>query len=167
MSRQGATRRVSLALLCAGTLIMAAGCSSTSASGTGASAVKSGQTVQVDVRSIPGVGQVLVTGKGYVLYVFEPDHHRTVTCTGACAGTWPPLMDSSGTHLIGGPGVQQALFGWDPDPVGGRVVTYNGWPLYGYTGDLQPDQATGQDIDTNGGKWYVIRPSGQLVVSEP
>jgi predicted lipoprotein with Yx(FWY)xxD motif len=167
LTRQGATRRVSLALLCAGTLGLAAGCSSTSPSSAGAAARGSGQTVKVDVRSVPGVGQVLVTDKGYVLYVFEPDHHRTVTCTGACAGTWPPLMESSGAGLIGGPGVQQALFGSDPDPVGGRVVTYAGWPLYGYTGDLQPGQATGQDIDTNGGEWYVIRPSGQLVETEP
>jgi predicted lipoprotein with Yx(FWY)xxD motif len=167
LSRQGATRRVSLALLCAGTLGLAAGCSSTSPSSAGEAAKGSGQAVKVDVRSVPGVGQVLVTGKGYVLYVFEPDHHRTVTCTGACAGTWPPLMESSGADLVGGPGVQQALFGADPDPVGGRVVTYAGWPLYGYTGDLQPGQATGQDIDTNGGKWYVIRPSGQLVETEP
>jgi predicted lipoprotein with Yx(FWY)xxD motif len=169
LSRQGATRRVSLALLCAGTLGLAAGCSSTSpgTSSTGEAAKGSGQAVKVDVRSVPGVGPVLVTGKGYVLYVFEPDHHRTVTCTGACAGTWPPLMESSGADLIGGPGVQQALFGSDPDPVGGRVVTYAGWPLYGYTGDLQPGQATGQDIDTNGGEWYVIRPSGQLVETEP
>ena len=161
MSSQGAARRASLALLCAGTLGLAAGCSSTPASGTGAPAVKSGQAVEVDVRSIPGLGQVLVTGKGYALYVFEPDHHRAVTCTGVCASTWPPLMVPSGAGLAGGPGVQQALLGSDSDPAGGRVVTYDGWPLYGYTGDVQPDQATGQDIDTNGGEWYVIRPSGQ------
>jgi hypothetical protein len=43
------------------------------------------------------------------------------------------------------------------------VVTYNGWPLYGYRA-AQRGQATGQDIDLNGGKWYVIRPSGQPVV---
>ncbi|HEY6785813.1 MAG TPA: hypothetical protein VI365_00725 [Trebonia sp.] len=167
MIRQGATRRVSLALLCAGTLGLAAGCSSTSPSHTGAPAGGSGQAVKVNVRSVPGVGQVLVTSQGYVLYVFEPDHHRTVTCTGACAGTWPPLMEPSGADPIGGPGLQQALFGSDPDPVGGRVVTYDGWPLYGYTGDLQPGQATGQDIDTNGGAWYVIRPNGQPLEIEP
>lgn len=165
MSRQGAIRRVSLALLCAGTLGLAAGCSGTSVSNAGTPAVKGAQTVKIEARSIPGVGQVLVTSKGYALYVFEPDHHRTVTCTGVCAGTWPPLMVPTGADLVGGPGVQRALFGSDPDPVGGRVLTYDGWPLYGYTGDLQPDQATGQDIDANGGDWYVIRPSGKPVLA--
>ena len=165
MGSQEAARRISLALLCAGALGLAAGCSSsTSASGTSTPVVKSGQTVKVDVRSIPGLGQVLVTSKGYALYVFEPDHHRAVTCISVCAGTWPPLMAPSAAGLVGGPGVLQALLGSDPDPVGGRVVTYDGWPLYGYTGDVQPDQATGQDIDTNGGEWYVIRPSGQPVL---
>ena len=157
MSRKGAACRLSLALLCAGTAGLAAGCSS----GSGTPAAKSSRAVKVEVRSIPGVGQVLVTSKGYALYVFEPDHHRAVTCTGACAGTWPPLMQPSGADLIGGPGVQRGLLGSDPDPAGGRVVTYDGWPLYGYTGDVQPAQATGQDIDTNGGEWYVIQPSGQ------
>jgi predicted lipoprotein with Yx(FWY)xxD motif len=161
VSRQEATRRVSLVLVCAGTLGLAAGCSGTPASHTGAPAVQGGQAVKVDVGSVPGLGQVLVTGKGYALYVFEPDRRRAVTCTGACAGTWPPLMVPSGAGIAGGPGVRRALLGSDPDPAGGRVATYNGWPLYGYTGDVQPGQATGQDIDANGGEWYVIRPSGQ------
>ena len=153
LSRQGATRRVSLALLCAGTLGLAAGCSSNSPSRAGEAAKGSGQAVKVNVRSVPGVGQVLVTGKGYVLYVFEPDHHRTVTCAGACAGTWPPLMESSGANLIGGPGVQQALFGSDPDPVGGRVVTYAGWPLYTFAKDKDSGDAYGQGLGNN---WWAV-----------
>ena len=40
------------------------------------------------------------------------------------------------------------------------MVTYNGWPLYTYTGDVEAGQATGQAIDLNGGPWYVLRPSG-------
>ena len=103
---------------------------------------------------------MLVTGKGYVLYMFEPDRRRAVTCTGVCAGTWPPLMLPSGAALAAGPGVTSSLLGSDPAPGGGRVVTYGGWPLYTYTGDVQPAQATGQAIDLNGGEWYVLRPSG-------
>jgi predicted lipoprotein with Yx(FWY)xxD motif len=127
----------------------------------------SGQTVRVDARSVPGAGTVLVTTAGYTLYVFAPDDHRAVTCTGACAGTWPPLMLPSGAVLAAGPGVKQSLLSSDPDPDGGRVVSYDGWPLYGYSGDVQSGQATGQDIDINGGEWYVISPSGQPVIPAP
>jgi len=39
--------------------------------------------------------------------------------------------------------------------------------LYTYTGDIDPGQATGQDIDLNGGDWYVLRPSGQPLIPRP
>ena len=41
------------------------------------------------------------------------------------------------------------------------MVTYDGWPLYTYTGDVTAGQTTGQGIDLNGGDWYVMRPSGK------
>jgi predicted lipoprotein with Yx(FWY)xxD motif len=132
------------------------GCASPAATGQPTSGGASGATVTITTRSPPEVGRVLVTGKGYALYMFVPDRRRTVTCTGVCAGTWPPLMLPSGATLAAGPGIKTALLGSDPAPGGGRVVTYNGWPLYTYTGDVEPGQA----IDLNGGPWYVLRPSG-------
>jgi predicted lipoprotein with Yx(FWY)xxD motif len=99
--------------------------------------------------------------------MFEPDNHRAVTCTGTCAGTWPPLMVPSGATLVAGPAVKASLLGSDPDPAGGRVATYDGWPLYTYSGDLGPGQATGQSIDLNGGVWYVLNPDGQPEIPEP
>jgi predicted lipoprotein with Yx(FWY)xxD motif len=148
-----------------------AGCSAaaaTGAAGAPASAsAASGVTVKVDARSVPGMGTVLVTSAGYALYMFEPDNRRSVSCTGACAGTWPPLALPAGASPAAGPGVKQSLLGSDPNPAGGRVVTYDGWPLYGYTGDVEPGQATGQNIDLNGGEWYVISPDGQPLVPAP
>ena len=63
--------------------------------------------------------------------------------------------------------LDQILLGTDPDPEGGDVLTYNGWPLYTYTGDVQPAQATGQAIDLNGGEWYVLRPTGKPFIPTP
>ena len=143
-----------------------AGCSSPAA-GPPAAGGTSGAKVTVTTRSLPDVGTVLVTGKGYALYMFEPDRRRAVTCFGVCAGTWPPLMLPSGAALAAGPGVKASLLGSDPAPGGGRVVTYNGWPLYTYTGDVEAGQATGQAIDLNGGPWYVLRPSGAPLDTGP
>lgn len=112
-------------------------------------------------------GTVLVTSAGYTLYMFVPDHRRAVTCTGLCTSYWPPLKLPSGYAVAAGPGVNASLLGSDPDPGGGRVVTYNGWPLYTYASDVQPGQATGQGIDLNGGEWYVMRPSGAPLISAP
>ena len=148
----------------AGTLLLAAGCSSAATSGH---ATGHGPKVTVQARTIAGVGPVLVTAKGYALYMFQPDNQRSVTCTGACAGTWPPVKVPDGGSFAAGPGVKSALLGTDPDPEGGQVLTYNGWPLYTYTGDTAPAQATGQAIDLNGGEWYVLRPTGKPLIPTP
>jgi predicted lipoprotein with Yx(FWY)xxD motif len=147
-------------LACAG--LLTAGCASSSPA-----ASNHGPKATVQVRDISGVGKVLVTAKGYALYMFQPDNQRSVTCTGACAGTWPPVKVPAGGSFAAGPGVKSALLGTDPDPEGGTVLTYDGWPLYTYTGDVQPGQATGQAIDLNGGEWYVLRPDGKPLIPTP
>ena len=151
-----------LAPALAGVLLAAGGCASSAPAASG-----HGPKVTVQARHIDGVGQVLVTAKGYALYMFEPDNQRSVTCTGACAGSWPPVKVPDGGSYSAGAGADRSLLGADPDPEGGQVLTYNGWPLYTYTGDVQPGQATGQAIDLNGGEWYVLRPNGQPLKPTP
>jgi predicted lipoprotein with Yx(FWY)xxD motif len=82
------------------------GCGSSAATGQAVTGGTSSVKVTVAVGSVPDAGTVLVTGKGYALYMFEPDGRRAVTCTGVCAGTWPPLMLPSGASLAAGPGDQ-------------------------------------------------------------
>ena len=166
MRKHRAMRQVLVSVMASlAVLLAASGCASSASGGTAPGhAAGRAKPVKVEVAAVPGVGKVLVTSKDYTLYMFAPDNHRAVTCTGACAGTWPPLMLPDGASLVAGTGVKQSLLGSAPDPAGGRVVTYNGWPLYGYTGDVGPGQATGQDIDLNGGEWYVMRVSGQPLV---
>jgi len=88
------------------------GCASPA--GPSAAGGTSGAKVTVTARSLPDVTTVLVTGKGYALYMFEPDRRRAVTCTAVCAGTWPPLMLPSGAALAAGPGIKASLLGSDP-----------------------------------------------------
>jgi len=63
-----------------------------------------------------------------------------------------------------GAGVNPALLGSTTDPAGGQVATYAGWPLHTYAGDVDPGQGNGQGLNLNGDSWFVIRPSGQVVV---
>jgi predicted lipoprotein with Yx(FWY)xxD motif len=111
--------------------------------------------------------RVLVDGAGFALYNFVPDHRRQVTCTGICADSWPPVRIAAGVRPHTGPGVEATLLGTDPNPSGGQVVTYNGWPLYTYADDPQPGIASGQGTDIDGGYWYLLLPNGTpLVPSE-
>jgi predicted lipoprotein with Yx(FWY)xxD motif len=123
--------------------------------------------VTIMARAVPGVGTVLVTARGYVLYIFAPDNRRQVTCTGSCAQDWPPVMLPSGAVPTAGPGVNASQLSSDPDPRGGQVVTYHGWPLYAYEDDTRPGQAAGQAIASDGGEWYVLRPSGAPLMPAP
>ena len=119
--------------------------------------------VTVERAELGRLGTVLVTNKGFALYTFPPDAAQHVTCTGDCASAWPPLTLHTGQTAAAGAGVRAGLLGTAPDPGGGRVVTYHGWPLYTYLGDSSPGHAAGQGKNDDGGYWYVMRPSGQIV----
>lgn len=146
---------------------VAAGCGGSSPSSMPKSGVAGAQhslsSVAVTTRKLKGLGVVLVNAKGRTLYTFAPDERRHVTCTGQCAQYWPPLKwKSSGKPKAGGSAKTNRL-GLDKNPAGGRVVTYAKWPLYTYAGDSGAGQANGQNTKLNGGKWYVISPSGARI----
>jgi predicted lipoprotein with Yx(FWY)xxD motif len=134
------------------------------AAGYGGSASKS---ATVQTRKIKKLGVVLVNKRGLTLYMFKPDKQKKVTCKGSCAVAWPPLKLKKGQKPTAGGAAKQSLLGSDKNPSGGRVVTYNRWPLYTYIADSKPGQANGQATNLNGGRWYVLAPSGKLITKKP
>jgi predicted lipoprotein with Yx(FWY)xxD motif len=110
---------------------------------------------------------VLVNAQGRTLYIFVPDKAKKVTCVGGCAVVWPPASLPSGEKAVAAGAVKQALLGSDPNPSGGLVITYAGWPLYTYVADTAAGKATGQGVNLNGGLWYVISPSGRVIKAKP
>ena len=146
---------------------VAAGCGGSSASSAPRSGVAGAQhatsSVAVKTRNLKGLGTVLVNSKGRTLYVFMKDKQRHVTCTGSCASFWPPLKWKGSSKPTAGGSAKSKLVAWDKDPAGGKVVTYNRWPLYTYSGDAAAGDANGEAQNLNGGKWYVISAKGTLV----
>jgi predicted lipoprotein with Yx(FWY)xxD motif len=128
---------------------------------------KKAQVVLVSTRKLKGLGQVLVDARGQTLYMFVPDKRRKVTCTGSCAAAWPPLELPKGAKLAARGKAKRSLLGSDPNPDGGRVVTYARWPLYTYVADTKPGEAFGQALDVNGGLWYVLSPAGKVIRKKP
>ena len=123
--------------------------------------------VTIDATSIGTLGTVLVTDRGYALYTFPPDAQHEVTCYDRCALNWPPVLLAEGVSVVAGAGVDSSLLGEVMDRDGQRVATYNGWPLYLFQGDVAPGPATGQGQYLDGGYWYVIRPTGDVVTPGP
>jgi predicted lipoprotein with Yx(FWY)xxD motif len=136
----------------------------TSSTPTSSSAAPSSSgSVTLSTRTLPGVGAVLVNAQGRTLYTFAPDKATKVTCVGACASVWPPLSAPSGQKPTGSGGVHASLISSDPNPSGGQIVTYAGWPLYLYVADPTAGSDHGEAINSSGGLWYVISPSGKVV----
>jgi predicted lipoprotein with Yx(FWY)xxD motif len=133
-------------------------------SGAGATRVAAKtKSVVISTRSVHGLGNVLVDAQGRTLYMFVPDKRAKVTCTGSCAAIWPPVKLAAGAKAVAKGKAEAKLLGSDRDPSGGRVVTYDGWPLYTYVTDSKAGAATGQALKLNGGYWYVLSPAGKVI----
>ena len=169
MRRSSLAVIVPLAMLAAacGSSSSSSSASSTStpaaASTTSSTAAPATSTVTLSTKSLPGVGSVLVNGQGRTLYIFVPDNAKKVTCTGGCASVWPPLAIAAGQKPTVSGGVNASLVSSDPNPSGGDVVTYKGWTLYLYVADPGAGTDHGEGVNSGGGLWYVIAPSGQVV----
>lgn len=91
------------------------------------------------VKSVAGVGQILVDASGDALYTNDQDSPGSVKCTGECAAVWVPLTQ------------------------GGKPVTSDGQPLYTFVQD-SPGKVTGDGVtDSFGGvsfTWTVAKPAG-------
>jgi predicted lipoprotein with Yx(FWY)xxD motif len=172
-------KKAAVLLILAAPALAIAGCGGSSKSPTGstpatttpAPSTTSGTAaaggVKIASATIGRLGPSLVNAQGRTLYVFVPDKHNKVTCVGGCAAVWPPAFLPKGQKAQAAGQVKQSLLGSDPDPAGGRVITYAGWPLYTYVTDTAPGQAAGQALNLNGGLWYAISPAGKLITKKP
>ena len=106
------------------------------------------------------LGQILIDAEGRTLYLFLKDTGTTSTCDGQCATTWPALI-ATGTPT-GGLGVEASKIGTSMRSDGGTQVTYNGHPLYTFSGDTAPGNTNGQGV---GGNWFVVSPQGDAIKS--
>jgi predicted lipoprotein with Yx(FWY)xxD motif len=139
----------------------------TSAAAPAATSSARATSVVIKTKKLPKLGTVLVNSKGRTLYMFVPDKRKKVTCVHACAAIWPPVKLSKGAKAVAAGQAKSSLLGSDPNPSGGRVVTYAHWPLYTYVSDTKAGEVKGQALNLNGGLWYVLAPSGKVIRKKP
>ena len=118
-----------------------------------------GGETEVEAEDSP-LGTILVDSKGNTLYVFLQDTGDTSTCTGDCAASWPALIAKGEVKAGGGGGVDESLLGTSARDDGTMQVTYNGHPLYFFSGDQAPGDTNGQGI---GDIWFVVSPAGEPI----
>jgi predicted lipoprotein with Yx(FWY)xxD motif len=153
----------------AAAVVLLAACGSTSAGSTSSSAgtvsnsspagsatspASTTPVVMVGMATVNGSSeQVLTEANGYTLYYNTHDTSTTASCTGACAGIWPPLLLSSGQPTSASSLPKSLTMA---STVNGTQVEYDGHLLYRYSGDSGADQSHGEGIE---GIWFVATPS--------
>ena len=145
-------RLLTAAGLAAAVLAVTACASSSSSTSSGAAAgASSGTTLKT--TTIGGT-EVLTNSAGLTLYWFAPDTSTTSNCTGSCATYWPPVKGPATASGVKG------KFATIKRSNGSVQATYNGHPLYTYSGDTAPKQALGNGLNVNGGVWHEATTSG-------
>jgi predicted lipoprotein with Yx(FWY)xxD motif len=125
-----------------------------SVAGAGNSSSQAGGGNVLKTTVIKGV-KVLTNAKGFTLYWFAPDSPTKSVCNGSCASYWPPVKAPVKTGA-GVPGTITTITRAD----GSKQAAYDGHPLYTYIGDSNPGQASGNDVNLNGGLWHEVTVSG-------
>lgn len=123
----------------------AAASSPSSATGTAGSVIAVAQN--------PKLGKVLTDARGMTLYTNKKDESGESYCTGSCTSTWPPLKSAGSSPItVNGLTGKFAVLSRDD---GSKQVTYNGKPLYTYSGDKAVGDTNGQGV---GGLWFAATP---------
>jgi predicted lipoprotein with Yx(FWY)xxD motif len=148
----GAALAVSLALAACGG---GSGGSSSSATTT-----TGGATTTVSVRSIDGIGDVLVDSAGKALYASDLEAGGKVMCTGGCTSFWKPLTVGAAMPKAAG---DVGKLGVATRPDGSKQVTVDGRLLYTFSQD-QPGKVNGNgfadEFDGRHFTWSAVLAGG-------
>jgi predicted lipoprotein with Yx(FWY)xxD motif len=163
------TRTRSITFLASATVLVLAALAVTSCGSntSGSSALPktaNGQPATVGVAN-ENLGNILVDSQGRTLYLFRRDPGTESACTGACAIDWPPLR-ATGKPTVGR-GVTASIVATSARSDGKPQVTYNGHPLYLFSGDQNPSDTKGEGVNAFGGLWYALSSAGNQIVGSP
>jgi predicted lipoprotein with Yx(FWY)xxD motif len=138
----------------AGTPAAAGSSPSSSAGASGGTVIKTAST---------SAGTVLTNGSGRAVYLWVKDTGDMSNCNGACAGAWPPVTTTGAATASGA--AKASDLGTITRSDGSKQVTYDGHPLYYFSGDSGPGTASGQGSDGFGAKWWLVAPTGSDVTA--
>jgi predicted lipoprotein with Yx(FWY)xxD motif len=120
---------------------------------------KAGIGTKVMLHSTPdGTAVAGPLGSGRTLYLLTSDSSTTSTCTSSCTSSWPPLITTGLPRA--GTGITKSLLGTLVRDNGTRQVSYNGHPLYYYSGDSAAGQSNGQCLPRAPAFWYILHADG-------
>ncbi|HEX5307978.1 MAG TPA: hypothetical protein VFW38_02745 [Solirubrobacteraceae bacterium] len=120
-----------------------------------------GSGTVITVKHASKLGTIVAAGsKHMTVYLFEGDKGGSSSCSGACAGVWPPVT-TAGSPVAHG--AASSDLGTITRADGTTQVTYKGHPLYFFVKDKDSGDAYGEGVHGFGADWYVLTPSGSKI----
>jgi len=123
---------------------------STSASAPASAPASTTATLKTEHSTL---GTVLANSQGMTLYWFAADHGNTSACSGACASAWPPVI---GTPVAATGVTLSGTLGTITRSDGTKQATWDGHPLYAFSGDTASGQVSGNKVNGFGALWYAV-----------
>jgi len=100
-------------------------------------------------------GTALADAKGMTLYTFDKDAGGRSMCMGPCAANWPPLTAPPGATPTG-------KFSVIPRDDGSHQWAYSGRPLYTWSKDAKPGDATGDGVQQRLARRQALTPASAM-----
>jgi predicted lipoprotein with Yx(FWY)xxD motif len=97
-------------------------------------------------------GNYIVDTKGNTLYLFTKDVMGDSKCTGSCLNSWPVFYQE---NIAVSSSLTSSDFGTITRDDGNKQTTYKGWPLYYFSGDVNPGDIKGEGVNKI---WFIARP---------
>ena len=129
---------------------------------TGAPAASSGSGTVITTGTSSG-GAFLTNGSGRAIYLFMADSKDKSACSSTCASIWPPVTTTGAPSAAGSANASD--LGTITRSDGTKQVTYDGHPLYYFSGDTGAGTDKGQGIDGFGARWWLVAPSGTSITT--
>ena len=93
-------------------------------------------------------GKAMVDAKSMTLYTFDRDTSDKSNCSGQCTNNWPPLIAGADAKASGDWSVITR-------EDGRKQWAYKGKPLYNWSKDSKPGDATGDGVNN---VWHIATP---------
>jgi predicted lipoprotein with Yx(FWY)xxD motif len=160
----GAIIAVIAVVVIAGVAVVTLPGGSSSSSSTSSTVITSSSSVSSSTTNSAGtsikiinsttLGSYLANNTDYTLYLFTNDTQNSgvSSCYGQCATFWQAFHGNS-SSLVLPAGLNASSFGTLKRTDGTTQISYEGWPLYFYSGDTSAGQTNGQG---KFGTWFVV-----------
>jgi predicted lipoprotein with Yx(FWY)xxD motif len=104
----------------------------------------------IQLGSSAKLGSFLTDANGKTLYYFANDTAGKSNCIGACLTLWTPFYSA---NVVVPTELNATNFAQITTTSGVNQTTYNGWPLYYYSGDKNAGDTNGQGLQNI---WFVV-----------